>query len=78
MGFYRWVARTKPIDAGALPCESSPNGASPAEVNRSPSADLSAFPAVLLEVGRDVGVLAWVGQVGNVQVQSRVRASGRS
>src|ERR1700722_9123261 len=28
------------------------------------------IPAVLLEVGRDVGVLAWVGQVGNVQVQA--------
>src|SRR5271168_5035895 len=28
------------------------------------------IPAVLLEVGRDVGVLAGVGQVGNVQVQA--------
>src|SRR6202035_4246488 len=28
------------------------------------------IPAALLEVGRDVGVLAWVGQVGNVQVQA--------
>src|ERR1700691_1363338 len=28
------------------------------------------IPAVLLEVGRDVGVLAGIGQVGNVQVQA--------